>query len=95
MALSVLQLLSTIFPSSPPQSSATGASISVIYEFPSEISINQVRRLVYCLRDSYDANRTLVIDLLCNLPQERVRLMVKTVMHVCKFRAMIRLVTGF
>ena len=84
MALSVLQLVSTIFPSSPPKSSTT-SFIGVIYQFPSEISINQVRRLVYCLRDSYDANRALVIDLLYNLPQESVGLVVRVVMHVCKY----------
>jgi hypothetical protein len=81
MALSLLQLLSTFFPSSSPTLDSlpsppvggTGSvkqGISPVFEFPGAVSVDQARRLVYCLRDSYDANRALVLELLCHLPQD-------------------------
>ena len=89
MALSVLHLLSTIFPSTTDthnpithhantltadESNDRGAVISPVFEFPSAVSGHQARRLVYALRDSYDANRTLVLELLCCLHKETLGL---------------------
>ena len=96
MALSVLHLLSTIFPfssshaqcdnhmsdpvdhSSPflHKATSTDYTIRPVFEFPSAVSVNQARRLVYCIKDSYDANRVLVFDLLCHLPHKTVGLQV-------------------
>ena len=50
--------------------------ISPVFDFASAVSLDQTKRLVYCLRDSYDANRTLVIDLLGHLPQKTASLLV-------------------
>ena len=93
MALSLLQLLSAIFPSSPTPSTsenhdssspspAGGSSgkemvIGPMFEFPRAVSVDQAQRLVLSLRDSYDANRALVLQLLCCLPQETLGLEVK------------------
>ena len=55
----------------------TDSTISPIFEFPSEVSVGQARWLVYCLRDSYDANRALVIDLLSHLSLETIGLHVR------------------
>ena len=108
-ALSVLQLLSNVFPMSSSDqcdhhqccdtfthslrtsgkstehsaslldsTTPTDSIISPIFEFPSEVSVGQARWLVYCLRDSYDANRELVIDLLSHLSLETIGL------HVCE-----------
>lgn len=106
-ALSVLQLLSNVFPmsssdqcdhqlcdtfthslstsgystdySAPPlhKTTPTDSTISTIFEFPSEVSVGQAKWLVYCLRDSYDANRALVIDLLSQLSLETIGLHVR------------------
>ena len=86
MALSVLHLLSTIFPDThnsithhantqtADESNDRGAVISSVFEFPSAVSGHQARRLVYALRDSYDANRMLVLELLCCLHKETLGL---------------------
>ena len=86
MALSILQLLSTIFPNSAASeshipSSVEGCSsndtdISPVFEFPRAVSVEQARRLVYSLRDSYDANRALVLELLCCMSQDSLGLQV-------------------
>jgi hypothetical protein len=82
MALSVLQLLSSIFPLSSNDAPAVGYNCSVddegcatketiigpVFEFPKAVSVDQARRLVYSLRDSYDANRALVLELLTCFP---------------------------
>ena len=106
-ALSVLQLLSNVFPMSSSdqcdhqlchtftqslrtsghstehsallldKTTPTDSTICPIFEFPSEVSLGQARWLVYCLRDSYDANRALVIDLLSHLSLETIGLHVR------------------
>lgn len=105
-ALSVLQLLSNVFPTSPlaqcddqlcdsfthslrtsghsadlsaphlDKNPSADVTLSPIFDFPSEVSSNQARWLVYCLRDSYDANRALVIDLLSHLSLKTIGLQV-------------------
>ena len=81
MALSVLHLLSSVFPLSSNDTPPVGHKSSVdegcltketvigpVFEFPKAVSVNQARRLVYSLRDSYDANRALVLELLACFP---------------------------
>ena len=58
------------------KSTPMDSTIRPIFEFPSAVSVQQARRLVYCLRDSYDANRALVIQLLRHLSWEAVGLLV-------------------
>ena len=79
MALSVLQLVSSIFHlcTQPPDQNLcvegharNDLVISPVFEFPMAVSKDQARRLVYSLRDSYDANRALVVELLSSFPLE-------------------------
>ena len=101
-ALSILQLLSSIFPCPPSQTPSQGQNlspadhlkvpstivdkstskdyvISPVFEFPSAVSVEQARRLVHSLRDSYDANRELVLELLSCLHQHTLGLEVHIV----------------
>ena len=65
-ALSILQLLATIFP--PSSISLTNSPISPLFNFYKAMKKNQARCLIHALQDSYDANRVITLQLL-NDPQ--------------------------
>ena len=95
MALSILQMLSTIFPNSAASeshipSNVEGCSskdtdISPVFEFPRAVSVEQARRLVYSLKDSYDANRALVLELLCCMSPHSLGLQVNWLSFMTSF----------
>jgi len=68
----ILQLMAVIFESHP-----TNTAIPPIFNFCTGLSNSQAMSLLHALRDSYDANRVLYLDLLQVIPAEKLGLMVK------------------
>ena len=67
--ISILQLLSTIFPDQSPD-----VTIPPVFEFGSAISKPQTRCLLNSLQDSYDPNRAGALELLLKVPQDKLGL---------------------
>lgn len=75
----ILQLVAIIFESHP-----TDTTTPPIFNFCTALSDSQAMSLLHGLRDSYDANRILYLDLLREIPAEKLGLMVKLVsVQVC------------
>ena len=75
----IMQLMAIIIESHP-----TDTTISPIFNFCTALSDSQAMSLLHGLRDSYDANRILYLDLLQEIPAKRLGLMVKLVsVQVC------------
>ena len=66
-AISILQLLSTIFPDQAPE-----VGIPPVFEFGSAVSKPQTRCLLNCLQDSYDPNRAGALELLLKVPENKL-----------------------
>ena len=70
LSLSLLQTIASIF--SPVQDT----SISPILVFPVVVSIEQAHTLVEGLKDPFDANRAICLELLCRLDTAKIGLSV-------------------
>lgn len=88
-SLSILQLLASCFPCPSPSPSTTPSPPVVV--FPLAVTNLQASCLLEGLRDPYEANRNISLELLQELPTSKIRL---TVCHDCAVSILINVVVG-